>query len=245
METLIQDLRYGLRMLRKSPAFTTVAVITLALGIGANTAMFSVADAFLLRPVSVSDPDRLAMVMEVSPGQNIKDTASWNTVAPGNFEDWKEQSRSFESIAARRWRSFNVTGTGDPQRILGVEVSANFFDMLHERPEMGRAFLAGDDTVGHEQQVVLSYGLWKRAFGSDRRVVGSEVKLNERPYTVIGVMPKGFTFPQPAELWVPMVTTTAERSERSQHSLYVTTRLKPGVSLHHAQLEMDSIAQRL
>src|SRR5215472_10818145 len=245
METLIQDLRYGLRMLRKSPAFTTVAVITLALGIGANTAIFSVADAFLLRPVSVSDADRLVMVMEVSPGQNVAETASWNTVATGNFEDWKKQSRSFESMSARRWRSFNLSGTGEPQRVLGAEVSANFFETLHEKPEIGRAFLPGDDAPGQDRQVVLSYGLWKRAFASDQRVVGGEIKINELPYTVIGVMPRGFSFPQPAELWVPMVTTNAERSDRSQHSLFVTTRLRPGVSVHQAQAEMDGIARRM
>src|SRR5215469_1569250 len=245
METLVQDLRYGLRMLRKSPAFTTVAVITLALGIGANTAIFSVADAFLLRPVSVSDPDRLVMVMELSPNQNIGEAASWSTVAPGNFEDWKEQSRSFESMAARRWRSFNLTGSGDPQRVLGAEVSANLLDTLGEKPSIGRGFLPEEDAPGHEQEVVLSYGLWKRAFGSDPQVVGSEVKLNELPYTVIGVMPKGFSFPQPAELWVPMVTTPAERSERTQHSLFVTTRLRPGVSVKQAQAEMDGIARRM
>src|SRR5215472_15589016 len=244
METLIQDLRYGLRMLRKSPAFTTVAVITLALGIGANTAIFSVADAFLLRPVSVSDADRLVMVMEVSPGQNVAET-SWNTVAPANFEDWKKQSSSFESMAARRWRSFNLSGTGEPQRVLGAEVSANFFKTLHEKPEIGRAFLPGDDAPGQERQVVLSYGLWKRAFASDQRVVGGEIKINELPYTVIGVMPRGFSFPQPSELWVPMVTTNAERSDRSQHSLFVTTRPKPGVSVHQAQAEMDGIARRM
>jgi len=245
METLIQDLRYSLRILRKSPTFTVVAVITLALGIGANTAIFSVADAFLLRPVSLSNPDRLVMVMELSPGQNVGEAGSFSTVAPGNFEDWKEQSRSFASMTARRWRSFNLKGTGDPQRVLGAEVSPNFFDTLRERPAIGRTFLSGDDTPGREQQVILSYGLWKRAFASERNLVGSEVKLNDLPYTVIGVMGKGFSFPQPTELWIPLVTTNTDRSERAQHSLFVTTRLKPGVSVQQAQAEMDAIAQRM
>ena len=245
METLIQDLRYALRMLRKSPAFATVGVITLALGIGPNTALFSVADAFLLRPVSVTDPDRLVMVMEVAPSQNASDSESWNTVAPGNFEDWKEQTRSFDSMSARRWRSFNLSGSGEPERVLGAEVSANFFETLHEKPALGRAFLPGDDAPGHEQQVILSYGLWKRGFASSQQAVGSEIKLNDRPFTVIGVMPKGFNFPQPSDLWVPMAISPAERNGRTEHSLYITTRLKLGVTLEQAQAEMDGIAERM
>jgi putative ABC transport system permease protein len=240
MIALFQDLRYGLRMLGKSPAFTFVAVITLALGIGANTAIFSVADAFLLRPVSFPDTDRLVMVMELSPGQ----TSDWNTVARGNLEDWKTQNRSFEPMAAGRWRNFNLTGSGDPERVLGAEVTPNFLDTLHERPLLGRVFVPDDETPGHEQQVVLGYGLWERAFGSDRSVIGRKVKLNGQAYTVIAVMPKGFTFPQSAELWVPMTSSTA-KSDRTQHSLYVLTRMKPGVSLRQAQAEMDGIARRM
>ena len=140
MTTLFQDLRYGVRILRNSPGFTLVAVITLALGIGANTAMFSVADAFLLRPVSFQDTERLVMVMEGAPRQ----LSDWNTVAPGNFADWKQQSRSFEPMAAHRWHTFNLTGSGEPQRVQGFEVTWNFFDTLRETPAFCHTFLPGD-----------------------------------------------------------------------------------------------------
>src|SRR5215471_1528245 len=144
MRNFFQDIRYGLRMLRKSPAFTLIAILTLALGIGANTAIFSVADAFLLRPVTFPDTDRLVMVMEVSPRQS-----DWNTVAPGNLRDWKEQNSSFEPLAAGFWNSFNLTRAGDPQRVSGFEVSANFLDTLRVTPALGRGFLAGEDSPGH------------------------------------------------------------------------------------------------
>ena len=242
MTTLFQDLRYGVRMLGKSPAFTLVAIITLALGIGANTAIFSVADAFLLRPVSFEDTDRLVMVMELSPGQ----MGDWNTVAPGNFEDWKQQSRSFEPMAAYLWHSFNLTGSGEPQRVQGFEVTWNFFDTLRETAAFGHTFLPQDEAPGRELQVVLAYGLWERAFAADRNIIGTKVKLNDQSYWVTGVMPKDFVFPLAADLWVPMTTsTTARRSDRSQHSLYVVTRLKPGVSVHEAQAEMDGISHRM
>jgi putative ABC transport system permease protein len=241
MSTLIQDVRYGLRMLRKNPAFTLVAMITLALGVGANTAIFSVADAFLLRPVTFPDTDRLVMVMELSPGQ----TSDWNKVAPGNLEDWKQQSHSFEALAAGRWSSFNLTGSGDPQRVQGFEVTADFLDTLRVKPALGRSFLQGEDTPGRDQEVVLGNGLWERQFGSDPHIVGKTIKLNDRPLTVVGVMPKGFSFPLSAELWVPMALTAQEQSSRGSHSLFVATRLSPGTSLHQAQAEMNAIAGRL
>jgi putative ABC transport system permease protein len=241
MSTLFQDVRYGLRMLRKSPAFTLVAMITLALGVGANTAIFSVADAFLLRPVTFPDTDRLVMVMELSPGQ----TSDWNKVAPGNLEDWRQQSHSFEALAAGRWSNFNLTGSGDPQRVQGFEVTAGFLDTLRVKPALGRNFLQGEDTPGHDQEVVLGNGLWERQFGSDPHIVGKTIKLNDRPLTVVGVMPKGFSFPLSAELWVPMALTAQERSSRDSHSLLVATRLSPGTSLHQAQAEMNAITGRL
>jgi putative ABC transport system permease protein len=241
MRNLLADIRYGLRMLRNSPGFTAVAVITLALGIGANTTIFSIADAFLLHPVTVPDTDRLVMVMEMSPGQ----TSSWNTVAAANMEDWKKQNQSFEPLAAGRWNSFNLTGTGDPQRVSGFETTANFLDTLREKPLWGRGFLPGEDQPGHDQKVVLGYGLFERQFGSDPQIVGRVIQVNGKSTTVVGVMPKGFSFLPSAELWVPMSMTDLQKNNRDRHSLFVLSRLKPGISLQQAQAEMNAIAGRL
>ncbi|HEY6308075.1 MAG TPA: ABC transporter permease [Candidatus Angelobacter sp.] len=241
MRNLFQDVRYGLRMLGKNPAFTLVAVITLALGIGANTAIFSIADAFLLRPVTFPDTDRLVMVMELSPGQ----TDDWNTVASGNLEDWKQQSNSFEPLAAGRWSNFNLTGSGDPLRVHGFEVTPNFLDTLRMKPARGRGFLPGEDMPGHDSEVVLGYGLWQRQFGSNEHIVGSIIELNGEAHTVVGVMPKGFSFPPSAELWVPMAMSGRERTSRNNHTLYVVTRLKAGRALPEAQAEMNAVSARL
>jgi putative ABC transport system permease protein len=241
MGNFFQDIRYGLRMLRKSPGFTLIAILTLALGIGANTAIFSVADAFLLRPVSFPDTDRLVMVMDLAPGQ----TSDWKTVAPGNLHDWQEQASSFELLAAGQWNSFNLTGASDPQRVQGFEVSSNFLETLRVTPALGRGFLPGEDSPGRDREALLSYGLWERQFGSEKSIVGSTIHLNDQPVTIVGVMPKGFNFPPGADVWVPMAMTGVEKSSRSMHSLLVVSRLKPGVSLPQAQAEMNAISGRL
>jgi putative ABC transport system permease protein len=241
MDTLLHDLLYSLRMLRKSPAFAAVAIITLALGIGANTAIFSVADAFLIRPVTFPDTDRMVMIMEMSPGQ----TSGLNKVAAGNFEDWSRQSQSFEPMAAGRWNIFNLTGAGDPLRVRGFEVSANFLDTLRVKPALGRSFLKDADAPGKDAEVVLSDALWERQFGTDPHIIGRSIRLNDRLLTVVGVMPKGFSFPLSAELWTPLVLTAEDQSNRVTHSLFVVTRRRPGVSMHRAQAEMNAIATRL
>jgi putative ABC transport system permease protein len=241
MGNFFQDIRYGLRMLRKSPAFTFIAILTLGLGIGANTAIFSVADVFLRRPVTFPDTDRLVMVMELAPGQ----TSDWNTVAPGNLHDWQDQASSFETLAAGEWNSFNLTGASDPQRVQGFEVSSNFLETLRVTPAMGRGFLPGEDSPGHDREALLSYGLWERQFASDKNIVGSTIRLNDQPATVVGVMPKGFNFPPSADVWVPMAMTGEEKTSRSMHSLLVVSRLKPGVSMPQAQAEMNAISGRL
>jgi len=241
MDTLLHDLLYSLRTLRKNPAFTLIAVATLALGIGANTAIFSVADAFLVHPVTFPDTDRMVMIMELSPGQ----TSDWNKVAPGDFEDWARQSQSFEPLAAGRWNIFNLTGSGEPLRVRGFEVTVNFLDTLRVTPALGRSFLRDENVPGYDSEVVLSDGLWERQFGADPHIVGKSIRLNDRLLTVIGVMPKDFSFPLSAELWVRLVMTPEEKDSRITHSMFVLARRKPGISQHQAQAEMNAIAQRL
>ena len=241
MDNLLHDLLYSLRTLRKNFAFTSIAIATLALGIGANTAIFSVAEAFLIRPVPFPDTDRMVMIMELSPGQ----TNEWNKVAPGNFEDWNRQSQSFEPLAAGRWNIFNLTGSGDPLRVRGFEVTANFLDTLRVKPALGRGFMKDANIFGSETEVVLGDGLWERQFGADPHIIGQRIRLNDRLLTVVGVMPKGFSFPLAAELWVRLVFTSEEQSSRSTHSLFVVTRRQPGVSMHQAQAEMNAIAGQL
>jgi putative ABC transport system permease protein len=241
METLLHDLIYSLRTLRKNFAFTSIAVATLALGIGANTAIFSVAEAFLIRPVTFPDTDRMVMIMELSPGQ----TSDWNKVAPGNFEDWNRQSQSFEPLAAGRWNIFNLTGSGDPLRVRGFEVTANFLDTLRVQPALGRGFLKDANISGSDTEVVLGDGLWERQFGADPHIIGQRIRLNDRLLTVVGVMPKGFSFPLSAELWVRLALTSEEQSSRTTHSMFVVTRRQPRVSLHQAQAEMNAIAGQL
>ncbi len=241
MKNLARAVRYGFRTLRKSPGFTLAAVVTLALGIGANTAVFSVADAFLLHPLSLPRVDRVVMVMELSPGQN----SGWSTVASGNFARWREQSQSFEPMAGGKWANFNLTGRGDPQRLQAFVVTSEFFERLGVAPEAGRTFLPGEDQPGQNGEVVLSFGLWQRQFGSDRGIVGNSVLLDGRPYVVVGVMPKSFRFPLAADIWIPLAMTKAEKLNHSTHSFFVVTRLKPNVSLQQAQGEMNGIVSQL
>jgi len=238
---MFQDVRYAFRMLLKSKGYTTVAVLALALGIGANTAIFSVADAFLLKPVALPDLGRLVMVMEKRPQQ----TSDWNTVAPANYSDWKRQSQSFSELSPFRWYEVNLTGSGDPERLQTVRAGANFFDLLGAKPMLGRTFLPEEEQDGKNQVAVLSYGLWQRRFGSDRGIAGKTIKLDGLSHVVIGVMDKKFNFPVSSELWVPWVMDPKESQVRGQHYLQIAARLKPGVSIGQASAEMTTIARRL
>jgi putative ABC transport system permease protein len=241
MGTLLQDLRYGLRMLLKNPGFTAIAMITLALGIGANTAIFSVADAFLIRPVSFPNIDSLVTVMEHAPGHGDE----WNTVSPANYEDWIQQNHVFEPLAASTGDDFNLTGTGEPEHLLGDEVTANFFDTLRVKPMLGRTFRPEEEQPGQEQETILSYGLWQRRFAGDPNVLGKTIELNGRKCTVVGIMPKGFDYPKTAQLWTPLALSPKDKTDRSDRSLLPLARLKPGVSIEQAQAEMDTVAERL
>ncbi len=239
---LIQDLRYAARMQFKNPAFTIVAVIALALGIGANTAIFSVVNSVLLRPLPYKDPERLVMVWEDA----TKFGYPRDTPAAANYIDWRDQNTVFEGMAAIADESFNLTGVGDPERLEGRTVTANFFPLLGVDPHIGRTFTNDEDKRGSDQVVVLSYALWQRRFGGDNSIIGKTINLNGLTHTVVGVMPARFQFPTSDDaFWVPIAFTSEQMVNRGRHYLQVVARLKPGTSLEQAQSEMHTIASRL
>src|SRR5256714_1115762 len=244
LDELLQDLRYGARTLRNNPAFTLVAVLTLALGIGANTAIFSMMEAVLLRPLPYPNADQLVMVWEdvhLPHYQNDR-----NTPAPGNYTDWKTQNSVFSGMAAIGYRSFSLTGTGEPVRIDGEAYSADVFNVLQVYPILGRAFTPEEDRPGGAQVTILSYGLWMSRFGGDRGIVGRAIRLNEESYTVVGVMPPGFAFPdRDDQIWIPLALTKEQVTNRAGRVLRVVARLKPGVTIAQAQSEMRGIGERI
>ncbi len=242
MDTLLADLRYALRTLRRSPGFTAVAVLTLALGIGANTAIFSVVNAVLLRPLPFHDPDRLVLLWERSP------QLEFMAVAYPDFVDWREQSRAFEDVAVfNRFRTLNLTGVAEPERLATAVVTASLFPVLGAQAVVGRTFLPDEDHPGAPRTVVLSYGLWQRRFGSDPSLVGRALTLDGQSYTVVGVMPRGFQYPRGVEVWAPLgLFLDAGMRNRANHpGLVGLARLKPGVSLDQARVELSAIARRL
>ncbi|MFY9574014.1 MAG: ABC transporter permease [Blastocatellia bacterium] len=243
MDTLLQDLRYGWRMLVRKPAFSAIAILTLALGIGANTAIFGVVNAVLLQPLPFAEPDRLVWVWG-----NIRDGGNRASVSPLDYLDYRAQNSTFEQFAATFSvpASFNLTGSGEPERLEGAVVSGNFFQALGVNPEMGRTFLPDNEKTGSHQVVVLSHGLWLRRFGGDASIIGQSITLDGNRFEVFGVMPSGFNFPQSAGLWTPMNFEMAEgMKQRKAHFFRPIGRLKPGVTLAQAQADMDIIAQRL
>src|SRR3989440_2383328 len=241
---LWQDLRYGLRSLLKNPSFTIIAVIALALGIGANSAIFSVVNAVLLRPLPFKNPEQLVMVWENAAHLGFPK----NTPSPPNFIDWQRQNTVFTGMAAMSERSFNLTGVGEPDRLDGRGVSANLFDLLGVRALLGRTFVRDDDRPGRHV-VLLSYSLWQRRFVSDSNVIGRAITLNGESYNVIGVMPRSVHLPAYGnwndKVWVPIAFTNEETTERGNHFLDVIARIKPGITLKQAQAEMETIAARL
>ena len=244
LETLWQDLRYGLRVLRKNPGFTLIAVITLALGIGANTAIFSVVDAVLLRPLPYKDSDRLVFLWSENPKQNVRDITS----SYANVSDWKNQNRSFEDLAVFDPTSVTLTGTDDPEQIDSVRASANLFPLLGVTPVIGRTF-SPEEEENKARVVVLSYGLWQRRFGGSRGVIGQTLEIDNVKSQVIGVMPEHFQFPgKDAQVWEPdtlFPDWEAQKARRGTGSWRVVGRLKSSASLEHTQAEMNTIAQRL
>jgi putative ABC transport system permease protein len=241
MMTLLQDLKYSLRMLAKSPGFTAVAIVALALGIGANTVMFSTINAMLLRPFAFQDLDRAVDVWETVPSQNRQHLP----VAPANFRDWQEQAKGIELLAAARGWDVNLTGKDLAQRLECFQVTANFFPLLGIPAQLGRYVVADNFGAGRNKVVVLSHGFWQRHFGANPAIVDQSVLLSGEKFTVIGVMPSDFDFPVGAEAWVPLDFTVQEGSDRANHSLQVFGRLRAGVSTAKAQDDLGTIAARL
>ncbi len=238
----MHDIRFALRQLLKSPGFTIVAILTLGLGIGACTAIFSVVNGVLLRPLAYAEPDRLVLLRESQPPKYPE-----FSVAPPNFLDWQKQTHSFTALAASRNQTFNLTGDAEPKRLSGQRVSAAYFSIYGVTPQFGRDFRPEEDSVAQGKVVVLSHGFWQRQFGGAPDAVGRTIQLNGAPYTVIGVMPADFQPSSTTELWSPMAFTDEEKAGdyRGAHYIGVTGRLKPGTTLQQAQSEMDVIATQM
>ena len=251
MQNLLQDMRFGIRMLVKKPGASLVAILTLALGIGANAAIFSVVNTVLLRPLPYKDPERLVALWENIPSQGQA------RVSPANFFDWKKQSTSFEDMSTYGGSAMTLTGVGEPEQLSGTRVSAGYFDVVGIKPMLGRAFLADEYEVGKGQVVILGNGLWRRRFGSDPQILNKSVTLDGQPLTIVGVMPPGLYPVRPTtaghlsfgeeqqHYWIPMSFAAQWAAVRSAHVLGVVGRLKHGVTLDQARAEMNTIGARL
>jgi putative ABC transport system permease protein len=243
MGTIWQDLQYGWRMLVRSPGFAIVAILTLAIGIGANAAMFSVINTVLLRPLPFPDANRIVFVWETDPNRDINRGVA--TLA--ELLDWRDQSQTFEEISAWRAWYFNVTGSGEPEQVIGAHTSGNFFRMLGIPPVMGRDFSPEDEKPGHEQVVIISNGLWQRRYGSDPGILGRSILVDEKPYQVIGVLPRGFSLfgnSRDMDLWMPFAFDRAQLN-REDHSFVAFGRIRKTATLAQAQAEMETIFARL
>jgi predicted permease len=249
LETFWQDCRYGARSLRKSPAFTAAALATLALGIGANTAIFSVVEAVLLRALPYRNADRVVMLWE---NKRMRGRPH-NVVNPGNLLDWRDQSGSFDEVAAFVDQRYNLTGAGEPEEVAAQAATPNLFQLLGSQPAVGRALMPGDEAAGRQDVAVISHGLWQRRFGGSPDVVGKTITLDGESMTVVGVMPPDFRWfikenslsGKPAEIWVPLALTEEQRTARRGRYMSAVARLKPGVSVEQARSEMDTVASRL
>lgn len=244
MTALAQSLKFALRLLWKNPGFTAAAIIVMALGIGANTAIFSVVNAVLLRPLPYKDPARLVQLWHVPPQASFPGMTTF-AVSPANFLDWQRQNEVFEKTALVGGRGFNLTGTGRPEALHASTVTDGFFDVFGVKPIWGRTFLPEEDQAGKNREVVLSYPLWRDRFASDRKAVGRQIELNGEAYSIIGVMGPAFRYPDWAQFWTPMAMTDKEKAVRSNHNDLAIARLKPTVDVKQAQAEMNTISRRL
>jgi putative ABC transport system permease protein len=244
MSGVIQDLRYAVRQVRKAPGFAAIAVITLALGIGANTSIFSVVNAVLLRSLPFSDADRLVRVWHTPPQSSFPGISVFS-ISPANFLDWQSQNHVFSSMAIYGFGGFTLTGSDKAEQVTASRVSPEFFSTLGAQPMLGRAFSAEENNPGHSNVVVLSHRFWQDHFASNRDIVGRDITLDGAKYLVAGVMPPSFRFPDFAQVWTPMAWTDQEKTVRGNHNYLAIARLKPGVDLKQAQAEMNTISNRL
>ena len=240
MATFLQDVRFAFRTLGKSPGFTAIVVLTLALGIGANTAIFSLVNAVLLAPLPYNQPDKLVMVWSTNVAKGYKIFP----VSGGQYAEWKSGNSVFEGMAASSDSLYTLTGAGEPQVVIGYQFSADYFRLLGTRPELGRTFLDEEDRPGGPDVVVLSDAIWRRTFAADPAIVGTSITLTGKPFMVVGVMPPGFKYPSLVELWTPLALPASFLTNYDDTPLRVLARLKPGVTLKQAQAQMDSIEQR-
>jgi putative ABC transport system permease protein len=248
MHTILQDVGYGLRMLRRHSGFALTTILTLMLGIGANSAIFSVVSAALLRPLPYKDPGRLVALWDTFP----RYTSDGIPVTYQNFRDWRSQNQVFEDVAAFRVQNFNLIARGEAEQVTAARVTAAYFPLLGIQPAQGRSFLGSEFEPGGNPVVILSHGFWQRRLGGGADIIGGIVTIERNPYTIVGVMPSGFnpSFPCPTmvdrdpELWIPFIPGRGENS-RVEHILGALARLKPGVSLSQAQANMAAISNSL
>ncbi|HET9407228.1 MAG TPA: ABC transporter permease [Candidatus Sulfotelmatobacter sp.] len=248
MRTLLTDVKYGARVLLKSPGFSIVAVLVLALGIGANTAIFSVVNAVVLRPLAFDQPEKLVSLYHIPPAASFPGMTQF-AVSPANFLDWRAQAHSFEGMSAYGFGQYTLTGNGRPEVIRIVAATNGFFSVLHAQPMLGRTFVEGEDQAGRDHELLLSYDVWRNRFNANPAIVGSNIQLNDQAFTVVGVMPRGFEYPivpgfQP-QMWKPQNWTAQERAIRDNHNYGVIARLKPGVTLQQAKAELATISDQL
>src|SRR3954463_6408951 len=239
---MLNDFRYALRQLIKAPSFTIVAILTLALGIGACTAIFSVVNVVLLRPLDYPNPERIMIIRETQLPQFPE-----FSVSPPNYIDWERQTKSYEYLAAYSGAALNLTGEGEPQRLVGVKATAHYFDAMGGKPVLGRMLLPEEDAQGKNHVVVLSYPFWQRVFGGGRDIVGRTIQLNGEPYNVVGIAPPGFGLASKVDVWTPMAFKPDETANdaRGGHYINVVGRLKAGVTVSQARAELTLIADQL
>ena len=246
--TFVADVRTGLRGILRAPAFSAGVIVVLALGIGANTAIVSIVNAVLLRPLPFSEPDRLVRLFHVPPQAAFPGLPTF-PVSAANFYDWQRASTKFTGMTIYRFRQFTRTGDGDPESVVVGAVGAGFFDVVRTRPALGRAFLPDEDLPGRGRVVIVSDGFWKNRLGGRADVLGSTLTLNGEPYSIVGVMPSDFSIAawglSARDLLIPLAFTDAQRAVRDNHNAQVVARLKPGVTIAEARAELEVISTRL
>jgi putative ABC transport system permease protein len=245
MSVLLQDLRFAVRQMANRPGFTAIILLTMALGIGANAAIFSVLDAVLLRPLPYNQPEGLIKVWTRFTGIGAPNDQNW--VSAPEFRDLQQLNHSFSDLAAMTGGSFNLGIKGSPQRVVGAAITPNLFPMLGVQPQLGRNFLPEEAQPGRDHEVILSYPIWRRVFAGNPKIVGSTIRIDGTPYSVVGIMPEGFAYPSEAEVWGPLAFSPDDLSENSRgsHGLEVLGRIKPGLSLAQVQSDMGRVSRTM